>query len=62
LKGKRSAPQEDCGGTGGYTHVLRAFRNPKHPDHEDIMNWLEEGYDPERFNVDEVNERLMKIR
>jgi hypothetical protein len=62
LKGKRSAPQEDCGGTGGYTHVLRAFRNPKHPDHEDIMNWLEEGYDPEHFNVDEVNERLMKIR
>ena len=62
LKGKRSAPQENCGGTGGYTHVLRAFRNPKHPDNEDIMNWLEEGYDPERFNVDEVNERLMKVR
>ena len=62
LKGKRSAPQEDCGGTSGYVHVLRAFRNPKHPDHEDIMNWLEEGYDPERFNVDEVNEGLMKIR
>lgn len=62
LKGKRSAPQEDCGGTSGYVHVLRAFRNPKHPDHEDIMNWLEEGYDPERFNVHEVNERLIKIR
>jgi hypothetical protein len=47
---------------GGYVHILRAFRNPKHPDHEDIMNWLEEGYDPERFNVHEVNERLIKIR
>ena len=42
LKGKRSAPPEDCGGTGGYSHVLKAFRNPKHPDHEDMLNWLEE--------------------
>ena len=62
LKGKRSAPPEDCGGTGGYCHVLKAFRNPKHPDHEDMLNWLEEGYDPEHFDADAVNERLMKIR
>jgi len=62
LKGKRSAPPEDCGGIGGYSHVLKALKNPDHPDHEDIMNWLEEGYDPEHFDVDAVNERLMKIK
>jgi hypothetical protein len=62
LKGKRSAPPEDCGGIGGYSHVLKAIRNPKHPDHEDMLNWLEEGYDPEHFDVDAINERLAKIR
>ena len=62
LKGKRSAPQEDCGGKGGYSHVLKALRNPKHPEHEDMLNWVGDEYDPEHFDADTVNERLMKIR
>ena len=62
LKGRRSAPPEDCGGIGGYSLLLRALKDPKNPDHEDILNWLEKGYDPEHFDVDAVNERLMKIR
>ncbi len=62
LKGKRSAPPEDCGGDGGYYHLLEALRDKGHPDHKYLMEWAGDEYDPEYFNVDEVNERLKKIR
>jgi hypothetical protein len=62
LKGKRSAPPEDCGGEGGYYHVLEAIKDPGHPEHEDMIEWLEDEYDPEHFDADAVNERLKKIK
>lgn len=62
LKGKRFAPPEDCGGCGGYYHLLEALRDKDHLDHEDLLEWAGDEYDPEYFNVDEVNERLKKIK
>ncbi len=62
LKGKRSAPPEDCGGVGGYYHLREALRDKDHPDHEYLMEWTGDEYDPEHFNIEEVNERLKKIR
>lgn len=62
LKGKRSAPPEDCGGVGGYYHLLEALRDKDHPDHKYLLEWAGEEYNPEYFDVDEVNERLKKIR
>jgi hypothetical protein len=61
LDGKRSAPPEDCGGKGGYHDVLKALKNPSHPDNAELMEWLDK-YDPEYFDADKVNERLAKIR
>lgn len=62
LKGKRSAPPEDCGGEGGYYHLLKALRDPNHPEHADMRTWVGDEYDPEHFDADIVNERLKKIR
>lgn len=62
LKGKRSAPPEDCGGDSGYDHLLEVLKDINHPDHNDMLEWLGGEYDPEYFNIDEVNERLKKIR
>jgi len=61
LEGKRCAPPEDCGGKGGYHDVLKALRNPSRPDNAELVEWLD-GYDPEHFDADGVNERLKKIR
>jgi hypothetical protein len=61
LDGKRSAPPEDCGGKGGYHDVLKALKNSSHPDNAELLEWLD-GYDPEYFDADAVNERLAKIR
>ena len=65
LNGKRSAPPEDCGGVEGYYNLLDALGDPEHPEHENLKSWASwtgDEYDPEYFNVDEVNERLKKIR
>jgi hypothetical protein len=61
LDGKRSAPPEDCGGKGGYHDVLKALKNPSHPDSADLLEWLGE-YDPEYFDAEIVNGCLKKIR
>ena len=62
LAGKRSRPPEDCGGIGGYYEFLEAISDPKHPEHEDMLDWAGGEFDPERFDKDEVNRLLSKIR
>ena len=62
LSGVRSRPPEDCGGTGGYYEFLEAIRDPKHPDHEDMRVWAGGDFDPERFDKEEVNRLLSKIK
>jgi len=62
LAGKRSRPPEDCGGIGGYYRFLKAIGDPKHPEHEDTLVWAGEEIDPERFDKEEINRLLSKIR
>lgn len=61
LKGKRSAPPEDCGGMGGYHDVITALNSPSRQENAELLEWLGE-YDPEHFDADMVNKRLKKIR
>jgi len=62
LAGKRSCPPEDCGGIYGYYDLLKALSDPNSPDHEEMKTWIGAGFDPERFDLDEVNEILSDIR
>ncbi len=58
LKGKRACPPEDCGGIWGYEELLNTISDPKHPDYEEMMEWLGGEFDPEEFDLDEINEDL----
>ena len=58
IKGKRACPPEDCGGPWGYVEFLEAIQNPSHPDHDDMLEWIDGAFDPEEFDLDEVNQRL----
>ena len=58
LAGARSCPPEDCGGPHGYQDLQRILHDPDDEEHEDIVTWAGEGYDPERFDVDVVNAAL----
>jgi hypothetical protein len=62
LKGKRACPPEDCGGPYGYDELLEILKNPKHPEHEEMVDWLDYDFDPEYFDLDEINERLARIK
>ncbi len=55
--GARAGPPEDCGGFPGYQRLLKILANPKHPEHEEMLEWIGE-LDPEAFDVDAVNARL----
>jgi hypothetical protein len=60
--GERACPPEDCGGIWGYSELLEAVRDPEHPEHEEMLDWLEGNFDPEAFDLNEVNRRLRNLR
>lgn len=62
LAGKRACPPEDCGGVWGYSHLLEVIADPKHEEHDDLIEWLNDDFDPEALDIDEVNEMLAEWR
>lgn len=62
LKGSRACPPEDVGGTPGYEMFLEAISDPEHPEHASMLEWIADDtgniFDPERFDLAEVNELL----
>ncbi|HKB57598.1 MAG TPA: plasmid pRiA4b ORF-3 family protein [Lacunisphaera sp.] len=59
--GERACPPEDCGSVPGYEELVEALPNPKHPQHKHWREWIGD-YDPGRFEVDEVNRLLRRVR
>jgi hypothetical protein len=58
VEGRRACPPEDCGGSPGYGHLLKALRNPWHPEHVSLLEWVGGSFDPEAFDLEGVNRRL----
>lgn len=55
IAGARACPPEDCGGVWGYAKLLEVIANPSHPEHEEMLEWLGDEFDPTHFEVEEVN-------
>ena len=60
IAGARACPPEDCGGVWGYRDLLHALSNPG-PDNEDALRWLGREFDPDRFDIAEVNAQLERV-
>ncbi len=58
IKGKRACPPEDCGGVWGYQDLIEAIHDPSKPNHEELLEWAGEGFDPEAFSVEDINHFL----
>ncbi|MCK4613418.1 MAG: plasmid pRiA4b ORF-3 family protein [Thermoplasmata archaeon] len=54
IKGKRACPPEDCGGISRYYEFLETIKDPENKEHEDMLEWVGGGFDPERFDPEEV--------
>lgn len=55
IAGKRACPLEDSGAIWGYYEKLDILKNPKHPEYEEIADWVgDEDFDPEEFEPSEV--------
>jgi hypothetical protein len=60
IVGERNGPPEDCGGIPGFEEMLRAAADPKHPDHADVKEWLDD-YGPETFDELPIKYALGRI-
>ncbi len=58
IKGKRACPPEDCGGIWGYMELEEIMKNKKDERYEEMLEWLGEELDPEKFDINLVNEKL----
>jgi hypothetical protein len=62
IKGKRACPPEDCGGVWGYGEFLETIRDPQHPEHDEMLEWIGGDFDSEAFDLEATNDRLQHIR
>jgi len=60
LAGKRACPPEDCGGPFGYGNFLEAIADPEHEEHELMIDWIGDEFDPDDFDISEVNDELRR--
>ncbi|MBI4427027.1 MAG: plasmid pRiA4b ORF-3 family protein [Candidatus Magasanikbacteria bacterium] len=59
VAGENACPPEDCGGIGGYEDLQKIIKDPNHPEHAEMMDWLciedPKELDPRKFDLSEVD-------
>jgi hypothetical protein len=60
VEGARTCPPDDCGGAGGYEDFLKAIRDPKNEDHEDMLELIFGKFDPEKFNPATATKNMIR--
>jgi hypothetical protein len=58
LDGAKAAPPEDCGGIHGYQELIHHLKHPEKDGYLELLEWLDDDYDLEHFNLEEVNQEL----
>lgn len=59
VEGERACPPEDCGGPWGYADYLAAIRDPRHEQHEEMLEWRGP-FDPSAFDVKKATKEMRK--
>ncbi len=60
LEGERACPPEDCGGVWGYADFLVAIGNPRHEDHESMLEWIGGRFDPDEFDPKQSTKKMKR--
>ena len=59
--GARNCPPESVGGVAGYAMFLKKIAEPGNNDFDHILEWMEDAFDPEKFDVEDVNGVLSEM-
>lgn len=62
LTGTYACPPEDVGGVPGYENFLEAIRDPRHPEHEEMLEWIGGAFDPEEFDAKACETELAALK
>ena len=58
IKGTGACPPEDCGGVGGYRHLLNVIKDPDNEEYEEMIGWLGGNFDPKSFSIAAARKRV----
>jgi hypothetical protein len=56
--GARNCPPDDCGCVWGYAELLEILADSAHPERAERLEWIDEDFDPEEFDVSRADARL----
>lgn len=62
LDGGNAGPPDDVGGTYGYAEFVQAVTDPKHEEHDRMVEWAGGPFDPGEFNLAGTNALMQKVR
>jgi hypothetical protein len=62
LAGANACPPEDCGGIGGYYHLLEILVDPNHEEHEEMKEWLGYALDATHFDLEAANAAVGRLK
>jgi len=62
LDGANACPPEDVGGPPGYVEFLEAISDPKHDEHDALLEWCGGSFDATAFRLEDINVRLRQIK
>jgi Plasmid pRiA4b ORF-3-like protein len=55
IDGSRRGPPEDCGGPHRYQEILGLLKRRTGEEYKEFVKWIGKGFDPEQFDVQELN-------
>jgi hypothetical protein len=58
VDGAGACPPEDCGGPGGFAHLLDVLADPSDDEHRALLEWVGGSYNPVAFDIGSVNAAL----
>lgn len=61
IGGKKRGPVEDSGGVWEYQNIVDSYFDPSDKYNKEAHEWLGEGFDPDRFDLEKINEDLKKF-
>lgn len=54
-------PPEDVGGPWGYAEFLEAIADPEHENHDEMVQWAGEVFDPNTIDIDAYAQELARL-